>query len=213
MVKAVIFDLDGLLIDSEIMSYKIYQEILHSFGHELSLKEYSMKYCGKTELQNVSNLIDTYHLDWSVEEALNNVLKREASYIAHGLNLKPDAKELLIFLKEKGYKTIIATSSLEERTLTILKPHGITQYFDGFVYGNEVEKGKPHPDIFLKACEKIVEKPEDCLVLEDSEAGIQAAYAANIPVICVPDMKMPAQHILHMTKAVVNSLGNVKGYL
>ena len=76
-----------------------------------------------------------------------------------------------------------------------------------------MEKGKPDPDIFLKACNKLSVKPEECLVLEDSEAGIQAAYSANIPVICIPDMKVPNQDYLDMTKIVLGSLEEVIYYL
>ena len=97
--------------------------------------------------------------------------------------------------------------------MTRLKQHNIIEYFDEFVFGNEVEKGKPNPDIFLKACEKLSEKPEECLVLEDSEAGIQSAGSANIPVICIPDMKVPNQHNLNMTKEVLSSLEEVIYYL
>ena len=82
-----------------------------------------------------------------------------------------------------------------------------------FVFGYEVKKGKPAPDIFLRACEKIGENPEDCLVLEDSEAGIEAAFSADIPVICIPDMKVPNQHFLDMTSVTLSSLDEVITYL
>ena len=75
MIKAVIFDLDGLLIDSEIVSYKIYKEILNQFGHSFSIEEYAQNFSGKTEVKNVTNLIDTYNLPWTVEVGLDNVLK------------------------------------------------------------------------------------------------------------------------------------------
>lgn len=94
-----------------------------------------------------------------------------------------------------------------------MRQHNIIEYFDEFVFGNEVEKGKPNPDIFLKACDKISVNPEECLVLEDSESGIQAAYSANISVICIPDMKVPNQYYLNMTKAVLSSLEEVIYYL
>ena len=94
-----------------------------------------------------------------------------------------------------------------------MRQHNIVEYFDEFVFGNEVKKGKPNPDIFLKACDKISVNPEECLVLEDSESGIHAAYSANIPVICIPDMKVPNQYYLNMTKAVLSSLEEVIYYL
>ena len=213
MIKAVIFDLDGLLIDSEIISYKIYKEILHQFGHNFTIEEYTQNYSGKTEVKNVTNLTNTYSLPWTIEKGLESVYKIENRLIAQGVDLKYGAKELLSYLKDNNFKIAIASSSTRDRALTILKQHHIVEYFDDFVFGNEVEKGKPNPDIFLKACDKLSEKPEKCLVLEDSEAGIQSAYSANIPVICIPDMKVPNQHYLDMTKTVLDSLEEVIYYL
>ena len=213
MIKAVIFDLDGLLIDSEIISYKIYKEILNQFGHDFSMEEYAQNFSGKTEVKNVTNLIDTYSLPWTVEIGLNNVLEIESKFLAKGVALKTGAKELLAYLKDKCFKIAIASSSTEDRALNILREHNIIEYFDEFVFGHEVKKGKPNPDIFLKTCDKLSEKPEECLVLEDSEAGIQAAYSASIPVICIPDIKVPNQYYLDMTKIVLNSLEEVIYYL
>ena len=213
MIKAVIFDLDGLLIDSEIVSYKIYKEILNQFGHGFSIEEYAQNFSGKTEVKNVTNLIDTYNLPWTIDEGLDTVLKIENKLLEQGVDLKSGAKELLRYLKDKGFKIAIASSSTKDRALNILKQHNLTEYFDEFVFGHEVKNGKPNPDIFIKACEKISENPEGCLVLEDSEAGIQSAYSANIPVICIPDMKMPDKSYLDMTKAVLNSLEDVISYL
>ena len=213
MIKAVIFDLDGLLIDSEIISYKIYKEILQQFGHNFSIEEYVQNFSGKTEVKNVTNLIDTYNLPWTIDEGLDTVLKIGNKLLEQGVDLKSGAKELLRYLKNKGFKIAIASSSTKDRALNILKQHNLIEYFDEFVFGHEVKNGKPNPDIFIKACEKISENPEGCLVLEDSEAGIQSAYSANIPVICIPDMKMPDKSYLDMTKAVLNSLEDVISYL
>ena len=213
MIKAVIFDLDGLLIDSEIVSYKIYKEILNQFGHRFSIEEYAQNFSWKTEVKNVTNLIDTYNLPWTIDEGLDTVLKIENKLLEQGVDLKSGAKELLRYLKDKGFKIAIASSSTKDRALNILKQHNLIEYFDEFVFGHEVKNGKPNPDIFIKACEKISENPEGCLVLEDSEAGIQSAYSANIPVICIPDMKMPDKSYLDMTKAVLNSLEDVISYL
>ena len=81
MIKAVIFDLDGLLIDREIISYKIYKEILQQLGHNFSIEEYVQNFSGKTEVKNITNLIDIYSLPWTVEEGLNNFSKIENKFI------------------------------------------------------------------------------------------------------------------------------------
>lgn len=141
------------------------------------------------------------------------MLEVENMFLTQGINLKHGAKELLLYLKENHYKVGLATSSTEDRALNILKQHSIIDYFDEFVFGHEVEKGKPNPDIFLKACEKLIENPDNCLILEDSEAGIQAAYLANTPVICIPDMKKPSKKFLDLSLLVLNDLNEVIDYL
>lgn len=213
MVNAIIFDFDGLLADTEIVSYRIYKELLQQYGYPYTKEEYAQNFSGKTEVKNVENLIQTYHLPWSLEAGLAKVLEVETRLLSQGVDLKHGVVELLRFLKENGCKTGLATSSTKDRALNILSQHNIIDYFDIFVFGNEVENGKPNPDIFLKACEKLNEKPENCLVLEDSEAGIEASYSAHIPVICIPDMKKPAIQYLVKTIAVYETLDHVIDYL
>jgi HAD superfamily hydrolase (TIGR01509 family) len=213
MTKAVIFDLDGLLVDTELISYKIYKEILAEIGCEFSLEDYAQKFSGKTVVQNIKHLIETYHLPWSADLGFSKVVEIEGRFVAQGVDLKPGARKLLSFLKKNNYKIAMASSSIEERALNILRQHNLVDSFDEMVFGYEVKNGKPAPDIFLRACEKLSAKPEDCLVLEDSEAGIQAAFSANIPVICVPDMKVPNQPYLEMTSATLSSLDQVITYL
>ena len=213
MIKAVIFDLDGLLVDTEHIAYQIYKDILDGYGYPFTKEDYAQNYSGKSMTVNVPHVIETYQLPWTVENGLEEVLRAEERLLTRGVELKPGAKELLAFLKENRYGIAMASSSIRDRALNILNENGIVDYFDQFVFGKEVERGKPYPDIFLKACEKLGERPEDCLVLEDSEAGIQAANAAGIPVICIPDMKRPSQQRLDQTAAVLRSLDEVIPYL
>ena len=109
-------------------------------------------------------------------------------------------------MKANGYQTVVATSSTRERVNKILKQAELSKFFDASVCGDEVEKGKPNPEVFLKACEKIGVKPEKAIVLEDSEAGIQASFVAGIPVICVPDMKYPEEQFAKKANTIVGSL-------
>ena len=212
-IRAVIFDLDGLLIDSEIISYRLYQELLRPYGHNLTLEDYASGYSGKTAPENMRKAVETYGLPFRVEEGLEKIFAMEREYLERGVALKPGADKLLTYLRQKQYKILLATSSTKDRALTILMKNGIEQFFDHMVFGYEVEMGKPGPDIFLKACEKAQEKPENCLVLEDSEAGVQAACAAGIPVICIPDMKRPGEEILQGAVGVMESLEHVEDFL
>lgn len=213
MSKAIIFDFDGLLVDTEIVSYRMYKELLNFYGCEFTIQDYAQNYSGKTEINNVKNLISTYKLPWSQEEGMEKVLNKEKEIFAEGVNLKKGAIELLHFLKERGYKTAIATSSTKERAINILKDHCIYNLFDEFVFAEDITRSKPNPDVFLKAVEKLKVENKDCFVLEDSEAGIEASVNAGIPVICIPDIKRPDTDHLMKVVAVFESLHDVIGFL
>lgn len=214
MLKGIIFDMDGLMVDTEPMSFVCYKEIIESYGYTFHLDEYVKTYPGKSLLTSFNYMKEHYHIDFDIEEKIELFKALEIKYMKeNGIELKKGLVDLLKYLKEHHYKTIIATSSIEERAYRILERHDILKYFDTVVYGSEVSRGKPFPDIFLKACEKLDIKPDEALVLEDSEAGIQAAYDANIPVICIPDMKFPQELYVIKTTAILSSLDQVIDYI
>ena len=212
-MDAVIFDLDGLLADTEIISLKVYQELLKDFGIPFTEETYSREYSGHREEENVQRFLDTYDLPWNFDQTLEKVYELEAQILAKGVNLKKGAKNLLAFLQREGIPIALATSSVESRARMILDSNGILSLFDHLVFAKDVKRSKPYPDIFLKACSDLNVLPENCLVLEDSEAGIEAASRAGIPVICIPDLKIPAQSFLNKTEQVFQDLDDVRDYL
>lgn len=212
-MEAVIFDLDGLLADTEVISLKVYQELLKDFGIPFTEETYSREYSGHREEENVQRFLDTYDLPWNFDQTLEKVYELEARILAKGVNLKKGAKKLLAFLQREGIPIALATSSVESRARMILDSNGILSLFDHLVFAKDVKRSKPYPDMFLKACSDLNVLPENCLVLEDSEAGIEAANRAGIPVICIPDLKMPAQSFLNKTEQVFQDLDAVRDYL
>ena len=212
-MEAVIFDLDGLLADTEIISLKVYQELLRDFGIPFTEETYSRDYSGHREEENVQRFLDTYDLPWNFDQTLAKVYELEAQILAKGVNLKKGAKNLLTYLQREGIPIALATSSVESRARMILDSNGILSLFDYLVFAKDVKRSKPYPDIFLKACSDLNVLPENCLVLEDSEAGIEAASRAGIPVICIPDLKIPAQSFLNKTEQVFQDLDAVRDYL
>ena len=212
-MDAVIFDLDGLLADTEIISLKVYQELLRDFGIPFTEETYSRDYSGHREEENVQRFLDTYDLPWNFDQTLDKVYELEAQILAKGVNLKKGAKNLLTYLQREGIPIALATSSVESRARMILDSNEILSLFDHLVFAKDVKRSKPFPDIFLKACSDLNVLPENCLVLEDSEAGIEAASRAGIPVICIPDLKMPAQSFLNKTEQVFQDLDAVRDNL
>lgn len=213
MIKAVIFDLDGLLLDTEIVAFKVYEELGKRFSFTLTLPEFMEDFCGRPLRRNVAYCNEKFQLPWEFEEAVEEVLRIEKKILDEGVDVMPGARELLVYLKENAYKTAVASSSARERSIRLLEQHDLVKYFDDFVFGPEVERGKPNPDIFLKAAEKLGIEPESCLVLEDSQAGIQAAYSARMQVICIPNLKYPTEEYVEKATAVKESLFDVISYL
>ena len=213
MIKAVIFDMDGLMIDSERVTFEGYQHVLAKENLTMSEEKY------KTLLgKPVKAVYDLFKEDYGPQYDVDQIIKDVHAYIAkrfetEGVPLKPGLVELLKYLKENNYKTIIATSSHRNRVDLIVKQAQIDQYFDDSICGDEVTKGKPNPEVFLKACQKLQVSPQDALVLEDSESGINAAYNADIKVIGIPDMKYPEEKYVKMTYKIMDNLFQVKDFL
>ena len=134
----------------------------------------------------------------------------DACVAEEGVDLKPGVHELLAHLKEKRIKTAIATSSPLERTLLYLTSVGLQDSFDELVSGYMVEKGKPEPDIFLYAAQKLGIEPEYCMVLEDSPAGILAAHRAGCKPVLVPDQDEPDCETMALLYAKAERLDKVK---
>ncbi len=206
MLKAVLFDLDGVLIDSEPVAYRVCEMLANEYGYTIPLTEYTTKYLGRTVVKSMEYMVNRFNLPVSVDELHKRYLKEEEKNTNAGIPLKPYAKEILVHLKEKGIKTIVASSSSRTRAETLLEKNDILKYFDDMIFGYEVPRGKPYPDIFLAACEKLGVAPCEAIVIEDSEAGIDAAFSANIPVVCVVDMKRPNNEHVEKCLAVVDSL-------
>lgn len=213
MINTVIFDLDGLLVNTEYTWYQVWNELLGMYEKSFTLNDYVYNHSGKTVVDNVEALIKNYQLPISVEEGVSLAIKIEQKYIEAGVELKTGAKELLSYLKKQQYHIVLGTSSKKERAMKILQSTDTLHYFDDVVVGYDVKRGKPFPDTFLEAAERVHALPETCLVLEDSEMGIQAAYAAKMNVICIPDLKEPTEGHAQKTSAVLPTLTHVISYL
>lgn len=175
----------------------------------MTLSDYVRLFSGRTFSENVSNLIDWYELPADKKEVLKYFNDEGAKLAANDFDLKLGAKELLDYLKNNNYVISLATSNNDEIANGILKGNGILDYFQFKTYGNEVTNGKPDPEIFLTSLSKTSIAKEDTVILEDSENGIMAAYAAGIKVIGIPDMKIPSEKHQSMTYKICDNLNEV----
>ena len=213
MIKAIIFDMDGLMIDSERVTFECYQERLKDMNLTMD-EEFYKTLLGKPIKGIYQRFYDVYGNDFPIENVIQDVHQLMAErFETEGVPVKKGLVELLHYLKDNNYKTIVATSSNRDRVDKILAQAKITEFFDDSICGDEVTKGKPNPEVFLKSCQKLGVNVEEAIVLEDSEAGIQASYDANIKVICIPDMKYPEKQYEEKTFKILKDLTEVTAYL
>lgn len=213
MIKAIIFDMDGLMIDSERVTFECYQERLKDMNLTMD-EEFYKTLLGKPIKGIYQRFYDVYGNDFPIQNVIQDVHQLMAErFETEGVPVKKGLVELLHYLKDNNYKTIVATSSNRERVDKILAQAKITEFFDDSICGDEVTKGKPNPEVFLKSCQKLGVNVDEAIVLEDSEAGIQASYDANIKVICIPDMKYPEKQYEEKTFKILKDLTEVTVYL
>lgn len=213
MIKAIIFDMDGLMIDSERVTFECYQERLKDMNLTMD-EEFYKTLLGKPIKGIYQRFYDVYGNDFPIENVIQDVHQLMAErFETEGVPVKKGLVKLLHYLKDNNYKTIVATSSNRDRVDKILAQAKITEFFDDSICGDEVTKGKPNPEVFLKSCQKLGVNVDEAIVLEDSEAGIQASYDANIKVICIPDMKHPEKQYEEKTFKILKDLTEVTAYL
>lgn len=185
MIKAIIFDFDGTLVDSEPNYAESDVATIQRFGGKFTLKEHH-QYIGVGARKFISAMQRKYNLDASFEE-IQIIQKQE--YMKRALintPVFPEMKRLVDILKAKGIPMAVASGTQKEILEMLLDKTELKDYFPIVLSSEEVEKGKPAPDVFLETARLLDEPPENCLVLEDSPAGAQAAQAAGMDVICIP---------------------------
>lgn len=184
--KGVIFDLDGTLVDSMWMWHEIDIEYLGRFGIELPDKLQS-EIEGMSFYETAVYFKDRFQIKDSLDKIMADWNQMAWDKYTYEVPLKSGVKEFLLFLKNNGVKTGIATSNSRELTEQILKVHNIEEFLDVIVTGSEVTNGKPAPDIYLEAARKLGVESKDCVAFEDIIPGIQAAKNAGMLVYCVDD--------------------------
>ena len=211
--KAVIFDMDGVIFDTEKVYLDIWIEVFEKYGYKMT-KELYVNVMGTGRKNVIKTFLENFGDDLPIEKMYEEK-DNQLFYIIEnqGIPLKKGVKELFSMLKERNYKIALGTSAKRERVEKQIKDKWLKESFDAIVCGDDVEKGKPSPDIFLKAAKKIDVEPENCFVVEDSPAGIKAAFSGGMKGIHVEDLKAADEDILKYCEKNFKNLQEIKEYL
>jgi HAD superfamily hydrolase (TIGR01509 family) len=208
MIKLIIFDMDGLMIDSEPFHCMAYGEVLRQFGKQLSLEYNNKHYVGKGDMFAGQDIVKRLSLPISAEE-LNS--RKQAVYkklIASEIIPQEGLVELLKKLHKNNYRKAVASGSTLDEIRIIIDGLNISKYIESYFSAQQVKNGKPAPDLFLLTANEMGVDPSECLVLEDAPSGVAAAKAAGMKCFVVPSRETKQEDFSNAT-LVLNSLTEV----
>ncbi len=215
-LPSVIFDMDGVIFDTEqlyIDCCKAVSEKYH-MGTDEEVEALCHRCIGVTSAITRRTILDTYGEDFPIEDYFKDSMKVFMERFGDGKHMiKPGVHELFAYLKEKGYRIALASSTKTAVLTGELDDAGLLQNFDVVVGGDQVTRSKPAPDIFLRAAELLGAEPATCYVIEDSYNGINAAGAAGMHPIMVPDLLPANEEMQEKAEVILGSLNDVIEYL
>jgi len=211
--QAIIFDMDGLLLDTELTGRWAWNKALENHGYQMTDEIY-LEFVGR-DMSHRETVLKAYFGQQFPFESVKNqrISLGDAKETQDGLLVKPGVLDLLRILAKMEIPMGLATGTIRSRTLRRLASTGIHHYFSAIVTGEDVLHGKPAPDLFLEASRIMQIDPQQCVVFEDSCAGIKAASAAGMCPIMVPDLEKPSIEIENIVYCVLSSLENVDALL
>lgn len=206
MIKGAVFDMDGLMFDSERLVYETWQMMMDELGFEYNLEIF------KNTIGQRTDMAESYYNSLYGERFCYQPLKQRSREIflkrvsEEGVPIKKGLVELLEFLKSNNLKIAVATSTSAQTAHKIIRMAGVYDYFDAFVCGDDVRNGKPHPEVFLTAAERLSLPPTECVAFEDSINGIKSAHSAEMTTVMVPDYLHPTEEIIPMIDFLCDDL-------
>ncbi|MCR5107397.1 MAG: HAD family phosphatase [Lachnospiraceae bacterium] len=211
--KAVVFDMDGVIFDSELLVLNCWREIAGKYG--LTDIEITCRECTGTNADVTREIFRKYYgKDVPYDEYKAEVRELFSKSFGDGRKyLKPGVTELLKKLKDNGYKVALASSTRRVTVEKELRSAGIIGFFDEIICGDMVKMSKPHPEIFQTACKRLCVREKDTFAVEDSINGIKSAYNAKMRVIMVPDLIPATDEIREIAEAILPDLLSVGKYI
>ena len=212
-MKAVVFDMDGVLFDTERVCMKAWVAIAEKRGLPM-MEEIFPRCIGLNANDSRQIVLEAYGEDFEYPVFRKETADWFQDYIEReGLPIKPGAGELLEWLKNAGYLIGLASSTRRSSVLSHLSQAGFGGYFATVVTGDMVEHSKPLPDIYLLACRELGVRPEGTYAIEDSPNGIRSAHGAGMQAIMVPDMLQPDEEMRRLSMGIFRNLDEVRRYL
>ncbi|WP_414755169.1 HAD family hydrolase [Anabaena sp. CCY 9910] len=212
-IRAAIFDMDGLLFDTESIARWAWQQALASHGYIMSDNFYS-EFVGRDLSWREKILKQRYGNDFPFDAIKKHRIEiGDRRELQEGLPMKPGALNLLCQLNSLGIIIALGTGTSRSRTIRRLSNAGILPYFTTIVTSEDVPQGKPAPDIYLEVSRRIHVAPLQCIVFEDSCVGVEAAFSAGMYPIMVPDIEQPSPEIRCLTYKILDSLEQASEFL
>lgn len=198
MITAAVFDMDGLMFDTERLVYENWQDMMDERGCDYDL-DFFKQTVGKRKNEVQRIYFDRFGDDFPYWELADLGKARYVERVkAEGMPIKKGLVELLTFLRERDIKIALATSTSRQTAQFNLDISDTAKFFDALVCGNDVKNGKPHPEVFLTAAQRLGAKPGNCVAYEDSINGIISAHNAGMVTVMVPDYIAPTEEIKPM---------------
>lgn len=212
-MKAVVFDMDGVLFDTEIVCMKAWMAVAGKNGMP-DMEEVFPKCIGLNSNDSRQIVMKAYGEDFDYPRFRQEAADWFQAYMKeNGLPIKPGVPEILRWLKDAGYTVGLASSTRSSSVFSHLEQSGFRDYFQTVVTGDMVEHSKPRPDIYLLACRALGVEPEQAYAIEDSPNGIRSAHAAGMRPIMVPDMIAPDEEMRKLSFLIRKDLFEVLEYL
>ncbi len=208
----IVFDVDGVLFDTERVNRRAWEQVSRELGCP-HIADHYLECVGRTRADDIVLVRSLTSPDFPVDRFFEGTTRLCLEWMSKEVPVKPGARELLEFLKERQIPTALATSTYQERNLMRMEMAGLTHYFQSMTTGDQVARGKPDPEIYRTACSKLGTNPARTIAIEDSKNGILSASAAGMKVIMVPDLIPPTPELEVLLFQRFDSLLDVRDYL